>query len=175
MVHLSAVAAVGGEGPGFPAGVARRRGRLRRGYPPPHPVLVLLLQQLDVLQLQQLEQEQLELDQSMTIASIASTSSISNVSVSNARSSSVSSGIPSTSPRACAGLATDRPSGATAGAEAQLVLLQLDEVQLQQLDVLQLEQLDVLVLLLQMSIWSADRSAMSSTSNVSVCRSRSSP
>nr|WP_239089121.1 hypothetical protein [Micromonospora gifhornensis] len=62
-------------------------------YPPPHPVLVLVLQQLDVLQLQQLEQEQLELDQSMTMASIASTSSISNVSVSSARSSSVSSGI----------------------------------------------------------------------------------
>ncbi|MGC5031018.1 hypothetical protein [Micromonospora sp. DT229] len=54
------------------------------------------------------------------------------------------------------------------------MLLQLDEVQLQQLDVLQLEQLDVLVLLLQMPIRSADRSAMSSTSNVSVCRSRSS-
>ncbi|MGC5031017.1 hypothetical protein [Micromonospora sp. DT229] len=63
------------------------------GYPPPHPVLVLVLQQLDVLQLQQLEQEQLELDQAMTMESIASTSSISNVSVSSARSSSVSSGI----------------------------------------------------------------------------------
>jgi len=59
-------------------------------------------------------------------------------------------------------------------AVGQLVLLQLDEVQLQQLEVLQLEQLDVLVLLLQMSITSADRSAISSTSNVSVDRFRSS-
>jgi hypothetical protein len=54
------------------------------------------------------------------------------------------------------------------------VLLQLDEVQLQQLDVLQLEQLEVLVLLLQMSITSVVSSAMSSTSNVSICRSRNS-
>jgi hypothetical protein len=63
---------------------------------------------------------------------------------------------------------------ASGGAVVQLVLLQLDEVQLQQLDVLQLEQLDVLVLLLQMFMTSADRSAMSSTSNVSVWRFRNS-
>ncbi|HEX6969071.1 MAG TPA: hypothetical protein VF174_09715 [Micromonosporaceae bacterium] len=137
-------------------------------------MLVLQLQQLDVLQLQQLEHEQLELHQSMTMLSIASTSSISNVSLSSPRSSSVSSGMWFTSPPGIRGVAGggrlwhSHPHG-------QLVLLQLDDVQLQQLDVLQLEQLDVLVLLLQISITSAESSAMSSISNVSICRSRSSP
>ena len=74
-------------GPSPPGGF--RRGHLD-DQPSPQPVLVLVLQQLDVLQEQQLEQEQLELVAPSTRSSTASTSSISNVSLSSARSSSVS-------------------------------------------------------------------------------------
>lgn len=56
----------------------------------------------------------------------------------------------------------------------QLVLLQLLDVHEQQLDVEQLEQLDVLVLLLHASVMEMSRSEMSSISNVSVARARSS-
>jgi hypothetical protein len=128
-------------------------------------VLVLHEQQLDVEQLEQLEHEQLELHQPNTISSTALRSSISKVSVSRARSSSWRFGI-----------GVSPPLGIPMAwfPFAQLVLLQLLDVHEQQLDVEQLEQLDVLVLLLHRSVMEMSRSEMSSISNVSVARARSS-
>jgi hypothetical protein len=133
-------------------------------------LLDVVAQQLDVLQLQQLEQLQLD-DVKPSSWSSCARSRTSNVSPSISSSSSFSSGT------------IVAPSFHQTDADrdhAQLLVLpqlqlvvdvvlpQLQE-QLQQLDVLQLQQL-----VLHRAVMSSDRSAMSTTSNVSLSSSSSS-
>ncbi|MFG3257274.1 hypothetical protein [Streptomyces sp. NPDC048172] len=138
---------------------------------PPHPVLVLVEQQLDVEQDEQLEHEQLELHQPAASWPMSVMSSTSKVAVSSESSSSLR---PIGNLLPWLGSTAARTGGGARASTAQLVLLQLQLEQPQQLEVEQDEQLEVLVLELHQPAASWPMSEISSTSKLTVSSSSSS-